>query len=58
LVSHFEGGTWTKDFSERVLKKFGRKKEGDVSWRKLHNDELRNLYFSLIIVGVIKSRRM
>jgi hypothetical protein len=28
------------------------------SWRKLHNDELNNLYFSPNIVRVIKSRRM
>jgi transcription termination factor 2 len=30
----------------------------DVSWRKVHNDELHNLYSSPHIVGVIKSRRM
>jgi hypothetical protein len=28
------------------------------SWRKLHNDELHNLYSSPNIVRVIKSRRM
>jgi hypothetical protein len=27
-------------------------------WRKLHDEELNNLYFSPIIVRVIKSRRM
>jgi hypothetical protein len=27
-------------------------------WRKSHNDELHNLYFSLEIITVIKSRRM
>jgi len=27
-------------------------------WRKLHNEELHNLYTSLSIVKVIKSRRM
>jgi hypothetical protein len=27
-------------------------------WRKLHNDELHNLYYSPNIVRVIKSRRM
>jgi hypothetical protein len=37
---------------------FGPKKEEDGSWRKLHNDELHNLYFSPNIVRVIKSRRM
>jgi hypothetical protein len=29
-----------------------------VSWRKLHNDELRSLYSSSNIVRVIKSRRL
>jgi hypothetical protein len=37
---------------------FGPKREEDGPWRKLHNDELRSLYSSLNIVGVIKSRRM
>jgi hypothetical protein len=30
----------------------------DGSWRKLHNDELHNLYSSPNIVRVIKSRKM
>jgi hypothetical protein len=37
---------------------FGPKIEEDGSWRKLHNDELHNLYSSVNIVRVIKSRRM
>jgi hypothetical protein len=37
---------------------FGPKREEDGSWRKLHNDELHNLYSSANIVRVIKSRRM
>jgi hypothetical protein len=37
---------------------FGHKREEDGSWRKLHNDELHNLYSSPNIVRVIKSRRM
>jgi hypothetical protein len=37
---------------------FGPKREEDGSWRKLRNDELRDLYFSPNIVWVIKSRRM
>jgi hypothetical protein len=36
---------------------FGPKREEDGSWRKLHNDELHNLY-SPNIVKVIISRRM
>jgi hypothetical protein len=43
----------------RVLRRiFGPKVEEDGSWRKLHNDELHNLYPSPNIVRVIKSRRM
>jgi hypothetical protein len=41
-----------------VLRIFGPKRDEDRSWRKLHNDELQNLYSSLNIVRVIKSRRM
>jgi hypothetical protein len=48
-----------KFFENRVLKRiFGSKREGDVSWSKLHNDELHNLYSSPNVVRVIKSRRM
>jgi hypothetical protein len=46
-------------FEKRVLRKiFGPKRKDDGSWRKLHNDELHNLYSSANIVKVIKSRRM
>jgi hypothetical protein len=46
-------------FENRVFRKiFGPKREEDESWRKLHNDELHNLYSSPNIVRVIKSRRM
>jgi hypothetical protein len=37
---------------------FGPKREEDRSWRKLHNDELHDLYSSPNIVTVFKSRRM
>jgi hypothetical protein len=38
----------------RVLRKiFGPKREGDGSWRKLHNDEIHSLYSSSNIVRVI-----
>jgi hypothetical protein len=37
---------------------FGPKREEDGTWRKLHSDELNNLYSSPNIVRVIKSRRM
>jgi hypothetical protein len=43
----------------RVLRKiFGPKRDEDGSWKKLHNDELHNLYSSPHIVKVIKARRM
>jgi hypothetical protein len=46
-------------FENRVLRKiFGPKRDVDGSWRKLHNDELHNLYSSQNIVRVIKSRGM
>jgi hypothetical protein len=46
-------------FENSVLRKiFGSKREEDGSWRKLHNDELDDLYFLPNIVRVIKSRRM
>jgi hypothetical protein len=41
-----------------VLRIFGPKREEDGSWRKLHNDELHDLYSSPNIVRVIKSKRM
>jgi hypothetical protein len=42
-----------------VLRKiFGPRREEDGSWRKLHNDELHDLYSLPNIVQVIKSRRM
>jgi hypothetical protein len=45
-------------FENRVLRIFGPKREEDGSWRKLHNDELHDLYSSPNIVRVIKSRKM
>jgi hypothetical protein len=45
-------------FENGVLRIFGPKREEDGSWRKLHNDELHNLYSSQNIVRVIKSRRV
>jgi hypothetical protein len=47
-------------FENRVLRRiFGPKKDGLTGeWRKLHNEELDDLYSSPNIVRVIKSRRM
>jgi hypothetical protein len=41
-----------------LRKIFEPKREEDGSWRKLHNDELHDLYSSPNIVRMIKSRRM
>jgi hypothetical protein len=47
-------------FENRVLRRvFGRKRdEVTGEWRKLHNDELNDLYCSPNIVRVMKSRGM
>ena len=46
-------------FENRVLRIFGPKRdEVTRDWRKLHNEELNNLYSSPNIVRMIKSRRM
>jgi len=48
-------------FEKRVLRRriFGPKRdEVTGEWRKLHNEELNDLYSSLNIIRVIKSKRM
>jgi hypothetical protein len=47
-------------FESRVLRKiFGRKiDEVTGEWRKMHNEELRDLYFSPSIIIMIKPRMM
>jgi hypothetical protein len=58
LVTDIEGGTQV--FENRVLRRiFGRKRdEVTGEWRKLHNEELNDLYSSPSIVRFIKLRRM
>jgi hypothetical protein len=47
-------------FENKVLRRiFGPKRDGVTrGWRKLNNDELRNLYSSPSIIRIIKSRRI
>ena len=47
-------------FENRVLRRIFGPKRDEVTgeWRKLHNDELNDLYCSSNILRVIKSRRM
>jgi hypothetical protein len=47
-------------FENRVLRRiFAPKRDGVTGWwRKLHNEELHNVYSSPSIIRIIKSRRM
>jgi hypothetical protein len=47
-------------FENRVLRRVFGPKRDEVTgeWRKLHNEELNDLYSLRIIVRVVKSRRM
>jgi hypothetical protein len=47
-------------FENRVLRRVLRPKRNEVTgkWRKLHNEELSDLYSLPNIVQVVKSRRM
>jgi hypothetical protein len=47
-------------FENRVLRRMIGQKRDEVTgaWRKLHSEELRNLYSSSNTIIIIKSRRM
>jgi hypothetical protein len=47
-------------FEKRVLRRMFGSKKAEVTggWRKLHNEELHNLYSLPSIIRMIKSRRM
>jgi hypothetical protein len=59
-MCQFNGGHRLRVFENRVLRGiFGPKRDEVIGgWRKLHNEELYNLYSSPSIVRIIKSRRM
>jgi hypothetical protein len=60
FVSHTEGGTKTEGVREWVLRRIcgPKRDEATVEWRKLHNEELNDLYSPPNIIRVIKSRRI
>ena len=46
-------------FENRILRRiFGPKRDENGEWRRLHNEELHNVFHSPNIVRVIKSRRL
>jgi hypothetical protein len=60
LVSDIKGGHRLRVFENRVLRRIFGPKRDDVigSWRKLHKEELNNLYSSPSIIRMIESRRV
>ena len=60
MVACIEGGTWLGVFDSRLLRKIFGPKGDEMTGkrRRLHNEELNDLYCSPNTVRVIKSRRM
>jgi hypothetical protein len=59
LVSVIKGRTQTGVFENRALRIFGlHKDEVTGGWRKLHNEELHNVYTAPSIIRMIESSRM
>ena len=57
FVSYIKGGI--RLFENRIPKRiFGPKRDENEEWRRLHNEELHDLYPSPNIVRVIKYRRL
>jgi hypothetical protein len=55
-VSHSKEATQIKDVREQVAG--SKKAEVTGRWRRLHNEDVHNLYSSPNIIRIIKSRRM
>jgi len=60
LVAHITEERKLRGSENRVLRKIFRPKRDDVTkeWRKLHNEELTDLYSLLNSIRMIKSRRL
>jgi hypothetical protein len=60
LVSDIKGEHKLRVFDNRVLRRIFEPKRDELirDWRKLHNEELHNLYSAPSIIRMIKSRRM
>ena len=60
MVAHIEGELRPRVFEKRALRRlFGSKRDEIIGeLRKLHNEELNDLYSSTNIIRGIKSRRM
>ena len=60
MVAHIEGGTRLRVFEKRVLRRIFGPKRDEVTgeWRKLHDEDLHDMYTSPNIIRGIKSRKM
>ena len=59
MVAHIEGGTRLRVFENGVLRIFGPKRDGvRREQRKLHNEDLHDMYSSTNLIRVIKWRKM
>jgi hypothetical protein len=60
IVYHNEGSSWSEVFGNKILRRiFGLEREEVIrSRRKVHSEELRNIYSLPIIISNVKSRRM
>jgi len=58
LVADIEGRTWLRVFENRVLRRIFGPKRDEVTeeWRRLHKEELYDLYCSPYIFWVKKSK--